>query len=87
MKDYEVVKVEKPQDKLDDVNRRLRRNLVFSVAALAVACTIFATAPVGSLAYASALGMTTGSVGSIIRKLKEKSQIKKEIRQESQKVM
>lgn len=87
MKDYEVVKVEKPEDRLNDVNRRLKINLVFSAAALAAACTIFATAPVGSVAYAAALGMSTGSVGSIIRKLKEKSQIKKEIKNEEQKVM
>lgn len=87
MKDYEVVKVEKPEERLNDVNRKLKVNLVFSVAALAVACTLFATAPVGSLGYAAALGMTTGSVGSIIRKLKAKSQIKKEIKQEEQKVM
>ena len=87
MKDYEVIKVEKPEDRLDDVNRRLKRNLIFSIVGLATACTIFATAPVGSMAYAAALGTATGSVGSIIRKLKEKSQIKKEIKENNQKVM
>lgn len=89
MKDYEVTKVQKLEESLQDVNKKLKLNLVFSVAGLALACTIFASAPVGSVAYASALGVATGSLGSIVRKLKQKSQIKKEIKKEqgNQRVM